>query len=56
LLIFHYQFIYCFKDSAILSIEEKLNEELKERLPPRGTIKLVCSRLDDKIIQFEKLN
>jgi hypothetical protein len=54
--VYNFPDLYCFKDSAILSIEEKLNEELKRRLPPRGTIKLVCSRLDDKIIQFEKLN
>jgi hypothetical protein len=48
--------LYCFKDSAILRIEEKLNNTLKDSLPPKGSIKLVCSRLDDKIIQFEKLD
>jgi hypothetical protein len=53
---FNFPSVYTEDPELPLSIEEKLNEELKGRLPPRGTIKLACSRLDDKIIQSENLD
>ena len=43
---FNFPSVYTEDPELPLSIEEKLNEELKGRLPPRGAIKLACSRLD----------
>jgi hypothetical protein len=54
--VFNFCNIYTKDPELLLRIEEKLNEDLIKYIPSRGTIRLACLKLDDKIIQSENLD
>lgn len=56
--VFNFCNIYTRDYNLILKIEVELNnnKDLKQYLPSSGIIRLACSKLDDKIIQSEKLD